>query len=76
MTPGEARAILKEALTHVDFVNLGRTISALGQYELTWSTFDNSKWRPNKHLALREAKWLKDNSENIYEALQTLRNEK
>lgn len=73
MTPGEAKQILKDAILHIDLVNLGRTIYALGQDELTWKTFDNSKWRPNKELALKESEWLKDNSEKIYEALKVIK---
>jgi hypothetical protein len=71
-----ARQILKDTLLHVDFVNMGRVISALGEDEFTWKTFDNSKWRPNKNLALREAKWLQDNANNIFEALRYLKENK
>jgi hypothetical protein len=55
---------------------MGRVISALGEDEFTWKTFDNSKWRPNKNLALREAKWLQDNANNIFEALRYLKENK
>lgn len=70
MTLEEARAILKDVLLHVDLVNLGRTVSALGEYEYTWTTFDNSKWRPNKPEALRDAKWLADHAGELLEALK------
>ena len=70
MTPDEAREILTEALKRTDFVNLGKTISALGEYGHTWLTYDNSKWRPNKDLALKDMQWLDRNSERITEALK------
>lgn len=76
MTPEEARDVLKDVLLHVDLVNLGRTISALGEYGYTWTTFDNSKWRPDKHKALRDAAWFKANAEKLYEALDTIKKEK
>ncbi len=72
MTLDEAREILAEALKRTDFVNLGRTISALGEYNHTWLTYDNSKWRPNKDLALKDMQWLNENSERITEALKFL----
>lgn len=73
MTVEEAREVLKDTLLHVDLVNLGRTISALGEYGYTWLTFDNSKWRPDKNDALRDAEWLSKNAEKIFEALKTLK---
>ena len=73
MTADEAREVLKNTLLHVDLVNLGRTISALGEYGYTWTTFDNSKWRPNKNEALRDAEWLSKNAEKIFEALKILK---
>ncbi len=73
MTPTEAREVLKQVLKNVDLVNLGRTISALGEYEYTWKTFDNSKWRPNKNLALKEAQWLAANAESLAAALECLK---
>lgn len=73
MTPDEARLVLKETLLHVDLVNLGRTISALGEHGYTWKTFDNSKWRANKNLALQEVVWLAKNAESLAEALKCLR---
>ena len=76
MTKDEARSLLKEAIKHVDFINLGRTISALGEYEYDWTKFDNNKWRPNKNLALKEAVWLKDNADKILEALTVLKQTK
>lgn len=78
MTKEEAREILKQVILHVDLMNLGRTISALGEHELTWKTFDNSKWRPNKELALKESKWLAENAGDVYQALnyfKEIRNE-
>jgi hypothetical protein len=76
MTADEAREILKQALLHVNLVNLGRTISALGEYGYNWITYDNSKWRADKNLALRDALWLKDNAEDIYNALNILKEER
>jgi hypothetical protein len=76
LNPEEAREVLKQTMLHVDLVNLGRTISALGEYGYTWKTFDNSKWRPNKNLALKESRWLKDNASNIFEALTEIQREK
>jgi hypothetical protein len=73
MNTDEARQVLKDVILHVDLVNLGRTISALGEYGYKWKTFDNSKWRPNKNLALKEVKWLAENAGKLSEALQSLK---
>lgn len=70
MTPDQARGVLTEAFK-IDLVNLGRTMAAL-ESGLTWNTFDNSKWRPNKNLALKDAKLLADQVESLVEALQVL----
>jgi hypothetical protein len=67
-----ARAVLTDFIKNVDFVNLGRTIGAL-ESGLTWKTFDNSKWRPDKSLALNEIKWLQQHVESLVTALQTLK---
>lgn len=75
MTSDEAREVLKQAILHVDLVNLGKTISALGEYGYTWKTFDNSKWRANKYLALKEVQWLVDNIQSVAEALECLKSE-
>lgn len=69
MTTEQAVDIFKETLLHVDFLNLGRTINAFAE-GYTWKTFDNSKWRPNKHTAIDEFQWLAENAENIFNALQ------
>jgi hypothetical protein len=76
MTPEEAREVLKDTLLHVDLINLGRTISALGEYGFTWNTFDNSKWRPDKYLAIKDAQWLAKNAEALVTALQVLKQTK
>jgi hypothetical protein len=73
MTPEDARQVLKEALLHVDFINLGRSISALGEHNYTWITFDNSKWRPDHHIAFKDAKWLSSNADKIFEAFTVLK---
>lgn len=72
MTDEDARAVLKEALLHVDFINLGATLTVLGQDGQSWKSFDNSKWRPNRLQALRDSKWLQENAEKLALALKTL----
>jgi hypothetical protein len=72
MTPNEARDFLKKTLLHVDFNNLGTTINALVEGH-TWTRFDNGKWRPDKNLAWRDAKWLASNADSVYSALSTLK---
>lgn len=71
----EAREVLKEAELYVDYINLGRTISALAGRQ-TWKTFDNNKWRPNKNQALLDSKWLNENMERVFEALQQFNKER
>jgi hypothetical protein len=73
MTIDDARQILKDTILHIDLVNLGKTISALGEDGLTWKTFDNSKWRPNKELAIKEMEWLAKNADEIFQALKTFK---
>lgn len=70
MTIEEAREVLKEASKHVNFINLGQTIYALGDDGYTWLTFDNNKWRPDKKLSLKDAKWLADHASSLVAALQ------
>lgn len=69
----EAREVLKQASLHVNFINLARTVSELGEYGFTWKTFDNSRWRPDKQQALNDSKWLAEHAEELAEALLTLK---
>lgn len=70
MTLDEATEILLQSLKHVNFINLGQTISALSEQGYTWLTFDNNKWRPHKHLALKDSEWLGEHASELVEALQ------
>jgi hypothetical protein len=76
MTVEEARKVLQEVLLHVDFVNLGRTVSAIGEYGYAWRTFDNSKWRPEKDQAWKDCLWLSENADRLYEALTAVRKDR
>lgn len=73
MTTTEARAILLKATQQVDFLNLARVISALGEYKYNWNKYDGSKLKPNYEQAWRERKWLANNAGLIVEALEVIR---
>lgn len=76
MNDAEARAKLAEATQQVDFVNLGRVISALGEYGYAWNKYDGSKFKPNYERAFRDRKYLADSAGEIKEALETLKKAK
>lgn len=76
LTPEDARAKLAEATQQVDFVNLGRVISALGEYEYAWNKYDGSKFKPNYERAWRDRIWLAKNAAEIKEAMEVLKKTK
>lgn len=73
LTKDEARAKLCEATQQVDFINLARVISSLGEYAYDWNKYDGSKLKPNFEQAWRDRKWFANNASLIIEALEVLK---
>ncbi len=73
MTRDEARDILREATRQVDFLNMARVISSLGEYGYEWNKYDGSKLKPNFIRAWNDRKWFAKNAGLIVEALEVLR---
>lgn len=74
MTKDEARDILRQATQRVDFINLARVISSLGEYGYDWNKYDGSKLKPNYQQAWMDKKWLAENVLLVVEALEVLKN--
>jgi hypothetical protein len=72
MTEEEARTILKEASTKVEWYNLGIIIFNLGQLGMNWGRHTNDRWLPAYEKARRDNIWLKNNFERIIEAIDYL----
>jgi hypothetical protein len=68
----EAKQIMRDATKHIDWINMGRVLSHLGDYDKDWGKFDNSMWRPDYNRALADKKWLAKNVGAVVEALDTL----
>jgi len=73
LTRDEARGILREATQQVDFINLARVISSLGEYGYSWNRYDGSKLKPNFIRAWNDRKWFAENAVHIVEALEVLK---
>lgn len=73
LTKDEARDILRTATRQVDFINLARVISSLGEYSYDWNRYDGSKLKPNFNQAWRDRKWFAENAGLIVEALEVLK---
>ncbi len=73
MTKDEAHDILRQATQQVDFINLARVISSLGEYSYDWNKYDGSKLKPNFNQAWRDRKWLAKNVGLVVEALEVLK---
>lgn len=73
MTKDEARDILRQATQQIDFLNLARVISSLGEYGYDWNKYDGSKLKPNYNQAWRDRKWFAKNASLIVEALEVLK---
>lgn len=73
MNGTEARELLTEATAKVDWVNLGRVFSALGEYGFDWNKYDNSKFRPDFKRAFRDRNWLAENAGALKEAMETIK---
>lgn len=72
MQPNDARLTLQESLKHVDWLNLLRVIDSLATGQ-DWGRYDNSQWRPNYKQVLLDLPWLLDNSTELWQALQILK---
>jgi hypothetical protein len=73
LTNDEAVAIMCEATQKVDWVNLGRVFSTLGEYGFTWGNKDKSRFYPNFERAFRDRVWLANNGSALKEAIETLK---
>lgn len=73
LTIEQAREILRQATQQIDFVNLARVISSLGEYAYDWNKYDGSKLKPNFEQAWNDRKWFAKNAGRIVEALEVLR---
>ena len=73
MTKEEARDILRQATQQIDFINLARVISSLGEYSYDWYKYDGSKLKPNFDQAWRDRKWFAKNAGLVVEALEVLK---
>lgn len=73
MTNEEARDILRQATQQVDFLNLARVISSLGEYGYDWNKYDGSKLKPNFAQAWNDRKWFAENAGSVVEALEVLK---
>lgn len=73
MTKDEAREILRQATQQVDFINLARVISSLGEYAYDWNRYDGSKLKPNFEQAWKDRKWFAENAGLVVEALEVLK---
>jgi hypothetical protein len=76
LTKDEARDILRQATKQVDFINLARVISSLGEYGYEWNKYDGSKLKPNYRQAWMDRKWFAKNAVLVTEALEVLKNGK
>lgn len=73
LTEEEAREILRQATQQVDFINLARVISSLGEYSYDWNRYDGSKLKPDFNQAWRDRKWFAKNASLVVEALEVLK---
>lgn len=73
LTIEQAREILRQATQQIDFINLARVISSLGEYAYDWNKYDGSKLKPNFEQAWNDRKWFAKNAGLIVEALEVLR---
>lgn len=73
LTKDEARDILRQATQQVDFINLARVISSLGEYSYDWNKYDGSKLKPNFGQAWKDRKWFAENAGLVVEALEVLK---
>ncbi len=73
LTKDEARDILRQATQQVDFINLARVISSLGEYNYDWNKYDGSKLKPNFEQAWKDRKWFAKNAGLVVEALEVLK---
>jgi hypothetical protein len=73
LTKDEARDILRQATQQIDFINLARVLSSLGEYAYDWNKYDGSKLKPNYEQAWHDRKWFAENAGLIVEALEVLR---
>lgn len=64
--------MLQESLKHVNWLNLLRVIDSLAAGQ-DWGHYDNSQWRPNYKQVLLDLPWLLDNSAELWQALQVLK---
>lgn len=74
MQPDDARLKLQESLKHVNWLNLLRVIDSLAAGE-NWGRYDNSQWRPNYKQVDLDLPWLLDNSAELWQALQVLKDQ-
>lgn len=73
MNKDEAKAILAEATAKVDWVNLGRVFSSVGEHGHDWNKYDNSKFRPNYERAYRDRNFLAKHAGDLKEAMEVLK---
>lgn len=73
LTIDEAREIIKQANLHVNWHNLGSVLHMIGVMEQSWGRHPNDRWIPDYDLAWREHHWLKNNADNLFEALRVIR---
>jgi hypothetical protein len=74
LTKDEARDMLRQATQQIDFINLARVISSLGEYNYDWNKYDGSKLKPNYDQAWQDRIWFAENAKSVSEALEVLRN--
>lgn len=65
-----------EATQRIDWVNLGRVFSSLGEYGFPWGQKDKSRFYPDFDRAFKDRVWLADNSFALKEAMETLKKNK
>lgn len=73
MTEDEAVAMMCEATAKIDWMNLGRVFTSLGDNGFKWGKYDKSMFKPNFDRAFDDRKWLTENAVNLQKAIETLK---
>lgn len=76
MKKENGREILKKAVRNVDWHNLGILCYTLGVSEQEWNKFVGSKSIPDYEKAWHDIKYIKENFDEIYDAVRRFKSKK
>lgn len=68
----EAKDVLKQASSYIDWHNFGVVMFNLGELGLNWNRHTNDRWLPSYQKAKTDNDWLKENWEKVVEAIEYL----